>query len=166
MDLMTKVLGLQKQHIEMEANLKGSVDIVVDIVEDEDDKSFLAGKIQIMTMHKSKGDEFNLVFLPEMSEKNLPLTLEGISLKSSDFIESVKNLNPSYTKKSEYELKQEILSENLRLLYVAITRAKNRLIFTVSSKTKTRYGKEQQNDPSSVFEYLSTNSIAHNVGEG
>ena len=37
MDLMTKVLGLQKQHIEMEANLKGSVDIVVDIVEDEDD---------------------------------------------------------------------------------------------------------------------------------
>ena len=37
MDLMTKVLGLQKQHIEMEANLKGTVDIVVDIVEDEDD---------------------------------------------------------------------------------------------------------------------------------
>ena len=122
--------------------------------EDEDDKSFLAGKIQIMTMHKSKGDEFNLVFLPEMSEKNLPLTLEGISLKSSDFIESVKNLNPSYTKKSEYELKQEILSENLRLLYVAITRAKNRLIFTVSSKTKTRYGKEQKNDPSTIFEHM------------
>ena len=122
--------------------------------EDEDDKSFLAGKIQIMTMHKSKGDEFNLVFLPEMSEKNLPLTLEGISLKSSDFIESVKNLNPNYIKKSEYELKQEILSENLRLLYVAITRAKNRLIFTVSSKTKTRYGKEQQNDPSTIFEHM------------
>ena len=37
MDLMTKVLGLQKQHIEMEANLKGTVEIVVDIVEDEDD---------------------------------------------------------------------------------------------------------------------------------
>ena len=37
--------------------------------EDEDDKAFLAGKVQIMTMHKSKGDEFNLVFLPEMTEK-------------------------------------------------------------------------------------------------
>ena len=122
--------------------------------EDEDDKSFLAGKVQIMTMHKSKGDEFNLVFLPEMSEKNLPLTLDGISLKSSDFMESVKNLNPSYTKKSEYELKQEILAENLRLLYVAITRAKNRLIFTVSSKSKTRYGKEQKNDPSTIFEHM------------
>lgn len=122
--------------------------------EDEDDKSFLAGKVQIMTMHKSKGDEFNLVFLPEMTEKNLPLTIEGISLKSSDFMESVKNLNPDYVKKSEYELKKEILSENLRLLYVAITRAKNKLIFTVSTKSKTRFGKEQENEPSNVFSEL------------
>lgn len=37
--------------------------------EDEDDKKFLAGKVQIMTMHKSKGDEFNLVFIPELTEK-------------------------------------------------------------------------------------------------
>ena len=92
--------------------------------EDEDDKKFLAGKVQIMTMHKSKGDEFNLVFLPEFTEKNLPLTINSIALKSSEFIESVKNLNPNYKRKSDFELKQEILSENLRLLYVAITRAK------------------------------------------
>ncbi|MCM1339742.1 MAG: ATP-dependent helicase [Muribaculaceae bacterium] len=122
--------------------------------EDEDDKSFLAGKVQIMTMHKSKGDEFNLVFLPEMTEKNMPLTIDAIGLKSSEFIESVKNLNPEYTKKSEYEIKKEILEETLRLLYVAITRAKNRLFFTVSSKIKTRYGKEQKNTPSSVFDIL------------
>ena len=38
-----------------------------------------------------------------------------------------KKLNPNYKTKSQYELKQEILSENLRLLYVAITRAKNKL---------------------------------------
>lgn len=35
MDLMTKVLGLQKQHIEMEANLTGNIEIVVDIEEDD-----------------------------------------------------------------------------------------------------------------------------------
>lgn len=121
--------------------------------EDDDDKSFLAGKVQIMTMHKSKGDEFNLVFLPEMTEKNLPLTIESINLKSSDFIESVKKLNPDYKPKSEFELKQEILSENLRLLYVAITRAKNRLYMTVSSKSK-RFGKEQKQQVGSVFELL------------
>ena len=119
--------------------------------EDEDDKAFLAGKVQIMTMHKSKGDEFNLVFLPEMTEKNLPLTIGSISLKSSEFMESVKNLNPNYNPKSEYELKQEILSENLRLLYVAVTRAKNKLYITTSTKAKTRFGKEQKQEPSSIF---------------
>ena len=122
--------------------------------EDEDDKKFLAGKVQIMTMHKSKGDEFNLVFLPEMTEKNLPLTIDSIELKSSDFIEQIKSLNPEYKKKAEYELKQEILAENLRLLYVAITRAKNKLYITTSTKTKTRFGKEQKNDPSVIFETI------------
>ncbi len=122
--------------------------------EDEDDKTFLAGKVQIMTMHKSKGDEFNLVFIPEMIEKNLPLTIGAINLKSSEFIEAVKVLNPNYKKKSEFELKQEILSENLRLLYVAVTRAKNKLYITSATKTKTRFGKEQKQEPSSIFENL------------
>ena len=122
--------------------------------EDDDDKKSLQGKVQIMTMHKSKGDEFNLVFIPEMSEKAFPLTIGSISLKSADFIEQVKALNPNYRKKSEYELKQEILDENLRLLYVAITRAKNNLIITTSTKSKSRYGKEQKNEPSIIFNDL------------
>ena len=119
--------------------------------EDEEDKKFLAGKVQIMTMHKSKGDEFNLVFLPEMTERNLSLSIDAINLKSSDFIEAVKNLNPNYKRKSEYEIKQEILAENLRLLYVAITRAKNKLYFTVSKKLKNRFGKESTNQINGVI---------------
>lgn len=122
--------------------------------EDEDDKTSLQGKVQIMTMHKSKGDEFNLVFIPEMSEKSFPLTMGSINLKSADFVEMVKSLNPNYKKRSEYELKQEILSENLRLLYVAITRAKNKLIFSTSKNIKTRYGKIQPNQESIVFKDL------------
>ena len=122
--------------------------------EDEDDKTFLAGKVQVMTMHKSKGDEFNLVFLPELNEKNLPLTLPSINLMSSDFIENVKKLNSNYKPKSEYELKQEILSENLRLLYVAITRAKNKLVITCSSKLKSKFGKEYKTEPNIIFNTL------------
>ena len=122
--------------------------------EDEDDKKFIAGKVQIMTMHKSKGDEFNLVFLPEMTEKNLPLSLGEINLKSSDFIESVKNLNPDYKSKFDFELKQEILSENLRLLYVAITRAKNKLYITASQNTKNRFGKVQKQSVNTIFEEI------------
>ena len=122
--------------------------------EDEDDKKYLAGKVQIMTMHKSKGDEFNLVFIPQMSDKNLPLTLNDTNIKSADFIESVKSLNPVLKNKSLDELKQEILSENLRLLYVAITRAKNKLIITTSLNIKNRYGKMQKSQPNVIFETI------------
>jgi len=122
--------------------------------EDEDDKTYLAGKIQIMTMHKSKGDEFNLVFMPEMTEKNLPLSIESINLKSSEFIEAVKKLNPQYSAKNQLELKTEILSENLRLLYVAITRAKNKLCITCSTSQKNRFNKEQKQEVSSIFRNL------------
>ena len=122
--------------------------------EDEDDKKSLQGKVQIMTMHKSKGDEFNLVFMPEMSERNLPLTIDSINLKSADFIEKIKSLNPNYKRKSDFELKQEILEENLRLLYVAITRAKNHLYISTSTKEQTRYGKLKDSEPSVIFDEL------------
>lgn len=121
--------------------------------EDEDNKKNLHGKIQIMTMHKSKGDEFNLVCIPQLSEKNLPLTIDGINLKSADFIELVKSLNPQYKKKSDFELKQEILEENMRLLYVAITRAKNKLSITSSRKVKS-YGRMSDSEPNIIFENL------------
>ena len=111
---------------------------------DENDSEYLKGKIQIMTMHKSKGDEFDYVFIPEFSEKNLSLNINSMKLKgSSAFIESIKTLNPNYKNKSEIELKKEILEENLRLLYVAITRAKRKLYFTCSQKQKNFYGKEE-----------------------
>lgn len=122
--------------------------------EDEEDKTGLAGKVQIMTMHKSKGDEFNLVFMPEMTEKNLPLSIGSINLKSSEFIESVKKLNPEYHPKSQYELKQEILAENLRLLYVAVTRAKNKLYITAPAAIKNRYNKVQKQEISSIFRHM------------
>ncbi len=126
--------------------------------EDEDDKTFLQGKVQIMTMHKSKGDEFNLVFLPEMTDKNLTLGIDNIGLKSSAFIESVKALTPNNQKRSDFELKQSILGENLRLLYVAITRAKNQLFITTSINAK-KYGRVCQNEPCKIFEELTGEQV-------
>ena len=121
--------------------------------EDESDKEFLEGKVQIMTLHKSKGDEFDLVFLPEMTEKNLTLDFNQIKLKSSDFMESLRQLNPDYKPKSEFQLKQELLSENLRLLYVAITRAKKNLQITMSRKAKS-YEKIIDQEPSLIFDII------------
>ena len=122
---------------------------------DENDSEYLKGKIQIMTMHKSKGDEFDYVFIPEFSEKNLSLNINSMKLKgSSAFIESIKTLNPNYKNKTETELKKEILEENLRLLYVAITRAKRKLYFTCSQKQKNFYGKEEKIEENIIFNEL------------
>lgn len=118
--------------------------------EDESDKEFLSGKVQIMTLHKSKGDEFDYVFIPEMSEKNLTIDFNQIKLKNSDFNENLKRLNPEYKPKSEFDMKQELASENLRLLYVAITRAKRQLYFTTSRTIKS-YTNTVEEEPSIIF---------------
>ena len=110
------------------------------------------GTIQIMTYHKSKGDEFEYVFLPEFSEGNLSLDIDKIKLKSSNmFTENIQALAPDYTPKTENELKEFIIAENLRLLYVAITRAKRKLYFSSTNKTKY-FGKLKDNDISIIFE--------------
>jgi len=122
--------------------------------EDESDREFLEGKIQVMTYHKSKGDEFDYVFIPEFTEKSLPLDIKQMELKkNTDFIEQIRQLNPKYKNKSETDLKKEQIAENLRLLYVAITRAKRQITFTVAKETKS-YGKVQQQTPSIIFEKL------------
>lgn len=105
--------------------------------EDSSNRDFLAGKIQIMTLHKSKGDEFDYVFLPELAEKSLPLAFKNVSLKkNSRFMEDVRELNPNYKPKTDDELKEFLLAENLRLMYVAITRAKKKLFLTANKTPK------------------------------
>ena len=121
--------------------------------EDENDKGIFEGKVQVMTLHKSKGDEFDMVFLPEMTERNLTIDFNKLKYKISDFMEQLKALNPNYKMKSEYKLKQELISENLRLLYVAITRAKRKLYITTSNKVKS-FGKLKQEEPNKIFEII------------
>ena len=65
-------------------------------------------------------------------------------------MENIKSLNPDYKKKNDTELKQFIIAENFRLLYVAFTRAKRKLYITVSNKSKS-FGKLQDNDISIIF---------------
>lgn len=93
--------------------------------------------IQIMTYHKSKGDEFDYVFIPELSEDILPLELKNIKIKSKErFIEAVKALNLNYNKKDEKAMQLLTAGENLRLFYVAVTRAKQKLFVTCANKYK------------------------------
>lgn len=119
---------------------------------EEEDKDAMRGKVQIMTLHKSKGDEFEYVFLPEMAEKNLSINVDKAKTKASTiFIEEVRAFNPSYKSKSELELREFNSEESLRLLYVAITRAQLKLYITTSAKAKGWGNKETEQEPSVIF---------------
>ncbi len=119
--------------------------------EEKSDKEILEGKVQIMTLHKSKGDEFDAVFLPEMLEKNLPLAFENVSLKkNARFMETIREFNPNYRQKTDDELKIFLLEENLRLMYVAITRAKRKLCISSNKTSRTSVIPQ----PSTIFKTM------------
>lgn len=89
--------------------------------------------VKIMTIHKSKGLEFNNVFVAGIGGYIKPNLSDFDFIEDSSFIKlPVKNkhysvdfsaLNTDYNKKSEF-------SEKRRLLYVALTRASNNLILS------------------------------------
>ena len=112
-----------------------------------DDSIQKQSSVQIMTLHKSKGDEFDYVFIPEMTQDNLCLDVAKYKLKeNSKFVQKVKK-----EPKSEVELKTEIVEENYRLAYVGITRAKKKLLIT-SAKNYKFFARIQPKEISEIFE--------------
>ena len=121
---------------------------------EEEDENAVKGKVQIMTLHKSKGDEFEYVFMPELSEKLLNMDVNKATLKSSTlFMEQIRGFNPNYKIKTEKELKEFSCEESMRLFYVAVTRAKKKLFITAPLKTKS-FNKEIEQQPSIAFSFL------------
>ena len=95
----------------------------------------------IMTIHKSKGLEFPVVFLcgcakrlnnKAYSEKILIHEKLGIGIDVAD-ISSGKKKSTFYKKFIAGEMAKEDKSEELRVLYVALTRAKKKLYITAST---------------------------------
>ncbi|MDO5437188.1 MAG: UvrD-helicase domain-containing protein [bacterium] len=120
----------------------------IKLFEEEETKEE-GNEIKILTLHKSKGDEFDYVFIPGLNERNLGLKEDEIKLKeSAKIVQSVQN-----SKKTDSELKKEIIDENLRLLYVGITRAKKKLYLT-SAKEYKIFNQIKKTKISKCFELL------------
>ena len=94
--------------------------------------------VRIMSIHKSKGLEFPLVFLCNSNKKFNVQDLNSQILLHQDlgiginYIEKDKKIQYSTLAKETIKIKskEEIISEEMRILYVALTRAKERLIIT------------------------------------
>ena len=90
--------------------------------------------VQIMTIHKSKGDEFDYVFVPEMSSRLFTLDVNSTKISSESYFSEC--LKPKTIRKSIEQMKQEQLDETLHLIYVASTRAKKQLFLSFSKNLK------------------------------
>ena len=96
--------------------------------------------VRIMSIHKSKGLEFPIVFLSETAKsynkndfKN-PFTYDetyGLAMNIIDVDRRVK-YNPFYKRAICIKKDDELIAEEIRLLYVALTRAKYKLVITGS----------------------------------
>lgn len=100
-----------------------------------------AGCITIMSIHKSKGLEFPVVFLCGLSKrfnredlKGKVLSDKALGLGLSAVDQKNRIYYPTIAKQAIMtKAKAESLSEELRVLYVAMSRAKDRLIMTYAS---------------------------------
>lgn len=94
--------------------------------------------VRIMTIHKSKGLEFPIVFVSGMGKKINTQELKGDMVIHSDLgIGLVERTYEPRTKRMslmrteiEKRIRKDDLGEELRILYVALTRAKEKLILT------------------------------------
>ena len=111
--------------------------------------------VQIMSVHKSKGLEFPVVFLADTSKhfnyKDIqkPLVLHpefGVGLRRIDRQRRIEY--PTISGMAvQSKLKTEMLAEELRVLYVAMTRAREKLIITAALKDA---GKQKPGDSGKI----------------
>ena len=102
--------------------------------------------IRIMSIHKSKGLEFPIVFLASTGKKFNMQDLNNTIILHKDvgigmqYIDSEKKIEYSTLAKEAIKLKikKETISEEMRVLYVALTRAKEKLIITGLSRDLTK----------------------------
>lgn len=137
--------------IEVSSNFNNIVDFVYEIdkleaiMENSESKG-----LQILTIFKSKGLEFHTVILLDrikrknVDKSSLLFDYENLELKNIFYkIKGYENFNKEYEKAIEKEKKLS-LDDEINILYVAMTRAKNNMIIFKKEK-------------SSVFDILNMN---------
>ena len=103
--------------------------------------------IRIMSIHKSKGLEFPVVFLCNSHKKFNMQDLNDNILLHQDIgfgptiMDTIRKIKYSSIAKDaiKIKMKQETLSEEQRILYVALTRAKEKLYITGRNKDFNKY---------------------------
>lgn len=136
---------------------------MADVIYDLKGYEPVPGRVAISTCHKSKGLEWDCVFLLCLTEYNFPALLnarfrseyyylknEYSNLVALGKTEIQKLLGEEVCDNPFLQSKIDLLNEKIRLLYVAITRAKEYL-YLVAHKGNQKYNPDK---PSKYFEVL------------
>lgn len=99
-----------------------------------------ANVVRIMSIHKSKGLEFPITFVAglgkrfNMQDVNRSLILDMDLGLATDYMDPVRRLKNKTLRRNVLmrKLREDSLAEELRVLYVAMTRAREKLILTAS----------------------------------
>ncbi|MEO0524894.1 MAG: double-strand break repair helicase AddA [Pseudomonadota bacterium] len=98
-------------------------------------------QIRVMTVHGAKGLEAPIVILPDCAERRETVRDEVITLDAKPIWKPAKDEMPSVVTERVEAIRNSQEEENLRLLYVALTRAEKWLIVTAAG-TLAKDGKD------------------------
>lgn len=113
--------------------------------------------IQVMSMHKSKGQEFDVVFMPGLQQDSFPHEMAQIRFDESDkLIQALDQLAAPDGLPEDYQdiKKREKIEEEARLIYVGLTRARRALFLSAHAQALTRYNKLRTTTPALAFNVL------------
>ena len=147
---------------------------IIEVVSEINGYEAYPGSITVCNYHKSKGLEWDCVFLLGLTEFNFPDNIyQKFQCDKWYLKEKYKNpqsnikaeidlmINGEVKKNYPKEIKENLIKEKIRLLYVGITRAKEMLILSASAKNSLQ-DKRKQN-PSMYLNILK--NIIDNKGE-
>lgn len=123
------------------------------------------GVVNLATFHKAKGLEWDTVYLTSLTADRFPSLLEDKYRDDLWFLKDTLS-NPAALAKAELKAvlestastnsnpitasKEQTIGERLRLLYVAITRAKENLLLCYPSQTIWREGRNKQKNKAAL----------------
>ena len=123
------------------------------------------GKVHLSTMHGYKGLESKVVFVIRTDESfnskdysgSIAIDASGIvAMNNFDF--STYLYSKTLAKQAiEIVIKERMLKEEMRLFYVALTRAKSHLYVSaaISKEAQSKFGKETLDNPKSMIDFVS-----------
>ena len=107
--------------------------------------------VRVMTIHKSKGLEFPVVFVAQLGKGFNLMDLSNTVIKHRDLGVGIYGMQsslyglmrfPTFVRKIiQHKIKEETLAEELRILYVALTRAREKLFLTGTIKNSKAFEK-------------------------